>query len=434
MKNKFLLFTIGLVLVIKLILFYFYDNFSYFPDTYSFNEAAEYLKNGDTTNFFADRTFGYPLIMNLFSNFYSIAMFQVIVSVLVSGLLFETFRALNFKDYLNCIFVILSQTIIQNFIFETAILADYWIYVLHVLLFYLIIKFDLFKNKNLLLELIISFVLGYLVYIKPFFVFYPILLLALYFYKNFSLKEFKTTKLIVIIPSISIYIWTCNFVEKQTGYNQSTSYLGLNLAQNCVYFAENCPNEYAWLGNAYAIERNKRLSITNDNVAMSIWGVWGNGTFNNIAPNFPDATNIMKKYAQETILMNLDEYVYQVITRSWFDFWKTENIFTEEYIFQNNTLNSFLHKLNELQLKLILLLKLLFLLISVKYIYQFFFVKEINYLSIIVLIIWANSILQGLVTYGTNAKYAYPFEIYMFFIVSLEFIKIFNSKFSNKVD
>lgn len=60
------------------------------------------------------------------------------------------------------------------------------------------------------------------------------------------------------------------------------------------------------------------------------------------------------------------------------------------------------------------------------YVYQFFKKRKITFEIVMVAIIFLGSVLQGIVTYGTNVKYAYPYEFLMIIVVLLFFKKEVN--------
>jgi hypothetical protein len=134
-------------------------------------------------------------------------------------------------------------------------------------------------KKDWKTDFLVSFLLGYLVLIKPFYVFLPFLIYGFSILKNFNFKRIINRKLSVFIFPLLVYFgWS--YVNKiNTGHYVSTSFLGLNLSQNCVYFAENTTPEYQWIGDVYAKYRMQNLSkndtikneIYKQDMAMTIW-------------------------------------------------------------------------------------------------------------------------------------------------------------------
>ena len=122
---------------------------------------------------------------------------------------------------------------------------------------------------------------------------------------------------------------------------------------------------------------------------------------------------------------NLCEYFYYSITNSWFDFWKIFDM--KPYMeFQDNTFNSVVSVINSIQMTVVLIFKFVFLLLSFYYLYDLIKNRKINAVMILLAFIHATAILQALVVYGTNAKYAFPYEFFMIVVVFLFLNEKFN--------
>ena len=220
------------------------------------------------------------------------------------------------------------------------------------------------------------------------------------------------------------YFSWCSFVEEKIGYFEPTAYFGLNLAQNCLYFAEKGPKEYDHIMKPYVKYREEMLRNGED-ASMAIWKVCDG---QHLAPKyikFADVTNELGKYAKATIANNLGDYFYYAITNSWFDFWKPYDM--KPFMkFQDNGFNSVVSVINSIQLFIVLILKFAFLLLSFYYLYDLIKNKKINSVMILLAFLHAAAILQALVVYGTNAKYAFPYEFFMFVVILLFLKEKFN--------
>lgn len=67
----------------------------------------------------------------------------------------------------------------------------------------------------------------------------------------------------------------------------------------------------------------------------------------------------------------------------------------------------------------LLILKFVFLILSFYYTFLFIKNKKVTQVMILLAFIHAAAILQALVVYGTNAKYAFPYEFFMVVVVVL---------------
>ena len=162
-----------------------------------------------------------------------------------------------------------------------------------------------------------------------------------------------------------------------------------------------------------------------EDASMAIWLVWGKGHLLPKYAKFADATHVLGDYAKATIADNPGDYFYQVVTRSWFDFWKMFDM--KPYMtFEDNTFNSVISAIHSVQMVLVVILKFIFLLLSFYYLYDFFKNRKINAAIVLLAFIHAAAILQAVVVYGTNAKYAFPYEFFMLVVVVLFLREKFN--------
>jgi hypothetical protein len=330
---------------------------------------------------------------------------------------------LNFTNKFSFFATLFFSFYLQNFFYETFILIETFALFLNSIILYILIN-NYFEKRNIFIEICLSLLLAILFLVKPFFIFYPFLIFALFLIKNFSFKKLISVKLIIfILPFFAYYQWS-SFVEKKVGYFEPTIYLGLNLAQNCLYFAEKGPKEYDFIIKPYVKYREEMLQNGED-ASMAVWKVWGG---QHLAPKytkFADVTHQFGDYAKATIASNLGDYFYYSITNSWFDFWKIFDM--KPYMkFENTTFNALVSVINSVQMIVVLLLKFIFLILSFYYLYDLIKYRKINAVMILLAFIHAAAILQALVVYGTNAKYAFPYEFFMLVVVLLFLKEKFN--------
>lgn len=72
-----------------------------------------------------------------------------------------------------------------------------------------------------------------------------------------------------------------------------------------------------------------------------------------------------------------------------------------------------------IQYAILTFFRLLFVISIPYYLYLFFKTKDLSNEVISVVIVFSNSILQALVTFGTNDRYSFPFEFIMIIVVLL---------------
>ena len=87
--------------------------------------------------------------------------------------------------------------------------------------------------------------------------------------------------------------------------------------------------------------------------------------------------------------------------------------------FKDGSFNSVVSLINTIQMLLLLILKFVFLILSFYYFFLFIKNRKVTNVMILLAFIHAAAILQALVVYGTNAKYAFPYEFFMLVVILL---------------
>ncbi|MBN8642340.1 MAG: hypothetical protein J0L86_11070 [Flavobacteriales bacterium] len=417
LNNKYIYGLILILTIAKLLFFIGYNTFSEAPDSWAFNHFVTELINDNFDDFVGERTPGYPYLIYLLNHDKMVVVLvQMLMGICTAVFWFKTLLNLNFTSKAAFFISLVSSLYLQNFFYETFILAETFMLMLNSIVLYFLMD-NYFEKKQILVEIILSILLAILILVKPFFIFYPFLIFALYLIKNFSWKKFVSVKLILFILPLYAYFSWCSFVEERIGYFEPTAYFGLNLAQNCLYFAEKGPKEYEFIMKPYVQYREEMLKNGED-PSMAIWRVWGG---QHLAPKytkFADVTHQFGNYAKATISNNLGDYFYYTLTHSWFDFWRVFDM--KPYMkFQDDTFNSTISIINSIQIVMMSIIKFIFLLLSFYYLYVWIKNKKINAVLILLAFIHSSAILQGAVTYGTNAKYAFPYEFFMLVVVLL---------------
>jgi hypothetical protein len=424
LNNKYVYGLILLLFVARLFFFVGYNNFSEAPDSWAFNHFVTELINNNFDDYVGERTPGYPYLIYLLNHDkILVVLVQMLMGVVTAIFWFKTLLNLKFTQKVAFFVTLFSSLYLQNFFYETFILAETFMLLLNSIVFYFLLN-NYFEKKQIVVEIILSILLAVLILVKPFFMFYPFLIFALYLLKNFSFKKLVSVKLIIFILPMYAYFSWCSFVEEKIGYFEPTAYFGLNLAQNCLYFAEKGPKKFDYIMTPYVKYREEMLRNDED-ASMAIWKVCSG---QHLAPKyikFADVTNQFGKYAKATIADNLGDYFYYAITNSWFDYWKVFDM-KPHMKFEDNVFNSVVSVINTLQMLVVLILKFVFLLLSFYYLYVLIKKRKINAIMIFLAFIHAAAILQALVVYGTNAKYAFPYEFFMLVVVLLFLKEKFN--------
>lgn len=227
---------------------------------------------------------------------------------------------------------------------------------------------------------------------------------------------FSKNIFLIIFPLIAYYGW-CYVNKLNTGYFAATSYYGITNAQNCVYFAEKVPKEYEWISKPYVEYREKSIK-ENKVIAMTIWYAYEDGAFDKYNLSFQELSKELENYTKVAIKNNPFDYLKQIMLRSWFDFWKP-TIYWNYNKFNFSLVNKVFAGIWYIQYAILFLLKLIFLGLIPYYFYQFYKKRQLTNELTIVIIVFSNSILQAIVTYGTNYRFSLPYEFIMIISVLL---------------
>ena len=392
----------------------FYTTITKMPDSWSFMELSEYLLRFDLTNYNGQRTPGFPLLIALgFGKMWVTVIYQFIIGVVTSVYWYKTFIALKFNKKASFYFTLFLESFLTVFFYETNVLVEPLALFFTTVLFYEIAN-GYFQNYSIKKELWIGFILGYLVLIKPFFAYIGFLMYGFYILENFSFRKIINQKIIILLfPLFAYFGWS--YINKiNTGHFVSTTFFGLNLAQNCVYFAEKGSKEYDWIMKSYVKQREISIRDSLD-VSMTIWRSY-EYDLKKTHPNFPDLSEKLGKYAIQTIKSNPKDYAYQVIFRSWIDYWKPFMAWHYDQ-FNFKYVNKLFLAVWYLQCTLTYIFTLIFFIITPKYLLEYTKNRKVTFEIFGIILIYISSILQALVTYGTNGKYSYPFDFLLIMIV-----------------
>ena len=330
---------------------------------------------------------------------------QIVIGLLTAVYQYKTLKLLKFNDLSSVIITLLFNSLLHVIFYETAILTESLSLFFITVTVYLSMKYLFCSVQGWKSILWLSLLMGYLVFIKPFYIFIPFVIYALYILKDFRFSRIINSKLILLIFPVMVFTGWSYINKINTGHFTSTTYWGFNIAQNCVYFAENTEPEYQEIGNIYAKHRD--LAIKNgDDVAMSIWDAYDE-LLAKTNLNQTELSYTLSQYGKATIKKNPGGYVLQV-ARSWWDFWKVDIYWNYDYFLIPYSNKAFL-LVWYIQLFFIYSFKLLFVLSAPYLMFKFIKSKKVTPEFIFTILILATSLLQAIATYGNNSRFSYPF-------------------------
>ena len=394
-----------------------------YPDSADYINLAERILKLDFAGYGGERSPGYPLLLAATNVSY---LFTVILqSALGIASLILTYKmalivGINKKTSL---FISLGLSCyIPIVFFEFAILSETLTLFIVTAIFYLYFLI-LSETKRDIYSRLLIIACGFLILIKPFYIFLPILLFILLFFNRIPKREvlFKYIY-IVIIPIALFFGWS--YVNKiNTGYFTSTTFYGFNLAQNCVSFAEKTTPQYAEIGQIYAKYRDEINS--GKEIAMTIWEAEPE-LRDKTGLSFPDLSAKLYDYSLATIKENPTDYLKQVFV-SWCDFWKT-SLYREYNSVAIPYANDVILYVCYVERIVLQLIKILFILIIPYNIVRTVREKKLSPPFIISIVVFTASILQALITYGTNSRFSFPFEILIVLSVVANWIGLVKRK------
>ncbi|MFV0539570.1 MAG: hypothetical protein ACK5M3_19715 [Dysgonomonas sp.] len=391
---------------IRILIAIFYQHITMYPDSTDYINLAERILKLNSTGYGGERSPGYPFLLATTNISYLFTVvLQSILGITSLVLAYKTALIVGINKKTSLFATLGLSCYIPMVFFEFAILSETLTLFIVTAIFYLYFLLLSETNRDIYSRLLIM-TCGFLVLIKPFYIFLPILLFVFLFFNRIPKREvlFKHIH-VAIIPITLVLGWS--YVNKiNTGYFTSTTFYGFNLAQNCVNFAEKTTPEYTEIGNIYAKYRDE---IDSDKeIAMSIW-LAEPELREKTGLSFPDLSARLYNYSIATIKENPTDYLKQVFI-SWSDFWKTSLYweYNSVVIPHANDVMLYVCYAERIILQLI---KILFVLLIPYNIIRAVREKKLSHPFVITIIVLTASILQALITYGTNSRFSFPFEI-----------------------
>lgn len=412
---KPLLSLLLLSILIRLFCLALYQHITIFPDSGGYIDLGELLSDFDLSGYNGQRSPGYPFLLFLTGNHLKIVLIlQFIIGIYTTVLVYKNLLLLKFNTVTSFFTALVLNNFLHVIFYETAILTESLTLFVMMLIINLYLKF--FENGSFPKLLLLSLAFGFLILIKPFYFFLPFLFYGVSVLKNFTIRTIINKRIVILIfPVITFFGWS--YINKiNTGYFVPTTFYGINIAQNCVYFAEKTPDEFKTIRDIY-VKHREIAKKENQDVAMSIWFAYDElQKTTNLS--FTDLSYQLDRFSKVAIRNNPADYLYQVVCISWVDFWKVD-IYWNYNDFKIPYANKVLIGIWYIQFALLQLFKIVFVLLIPVQLYEFIIRKKISHELVFTVIIFATSVLQAIVTYGTNSRFSYPFEFLMVTVVLL---------------
>lgn len=407
-SNHPILVIVIVALLVRLLVSALYQHITLYPDSNDYIALADRLSNFNISGYGGQRPPGYPLLLCLtaISPLLTIGL-QSILGIFTLIVAYKTLLLVGVKQRLSLIVTLLTACYLPIVFFELAILTETLTLFLLSLIFYQFFKLLLNKEKreNRGVAILVS-LCGFLVLIKMFYIFLAFLLFGFLLYQRRSVKLILSKYVLILLAPAFLYLGWSYVNKVNTGLFVSSTFYGFNIAQNCVWFAENTTPEYTEIGEIYA---NYRINgSSNKEIAMTIWAAYPE-LQEKTGLSFPELSKRLYDYSIATIKLNPYGYLKQVFI-SWRDFWKT-SLYWEPQNFGIPEVGSIVSYICYAQRMVLQLVKALFLVLIPYNLLIFLRRKEISPELIISMVVLAASLLQAFATYGTNSRFSYPFEI-----------------------
>jgi hypothetical protein len=417
LKDKNIIYISVFGLLIRILIFFvFYTHITIFPDSQGYIDLSNHILALSYSGYDGMRTPGYPILLALsFGNLYITIFYQFIFGIITAVLWYLLLQNLRFSKKQSLYITLFLQTFIHVYFLETAILMESFVLLLMSLAFYLVTL----NKQTFTIYLILGLVFGYLVFTKPFYLFIPCLIYGFWFLKNPRNYKALASKLIILVFPIMAYLGWSSVIKKHHGYFSSTTLMGIYITQNCVRFAEKSPEEFKWLFEPYVAYRDKAIA-ENKNLAMSIWYAYDDGAYNKYHMEFSEISNALKDYAIVTIANNPMEYLHQVVFYSWKYFWKP-NIYWNYNDFNFKYANKIFSTIWFAQKSILYVFRMIFLFLIPLIVLKAINKRKFDMGFVIMTVVFAGSVLQAILTYGTNDRFSFPFEFLIIISVLLYF-------------
>lgn len=171
LNNKYVYLLIFFLFSAKLLFYFGYNSFSEAPDSWAFNHFVTELLNDNFNDYVGERTPGYPYLVYLLNHDKMlVVLVQMLMGIITAVFWFKTVLKLEIPVKISFYCTLFFALYLQNFFFETFILAETFMLLLNSIILYILLN-NYFEKKQILVEICMSVLLAILILVKPFFLF-----------------------------------------------------------------------------------------------------------------------------------------------------------------------------------------------------------------------------------------------------------------------
>jgi 4-amino-4-deoxy-L-arabinose transferase-like glycosyltransferase len=380
-------------------------------DSVSYVEFAERIRDWKFAGFTGTRTPGYPLFLLLCGLDLNIVhIVQGVTGVIVSVLLYRLIVQMTGRRILAFAAGLVSSLNINWLLYEGTILTEslsILLLLLVALLFWRLYsdRGDMFVNAIWLglVVAVASLTRPLFLYLVPLVPVFMVMLL-------WRRRKWLVAVLNYTLPVAMLILAWCMFNKDQTGYFGVTTLTGYNLTQHSGAFIELAPKEYDDIKAVYLKYRAAAIA-SGGNHSMTIWGA---------TPEMLQATGLTyPELSSRLTHMSVGLFVDHPglylpgVARSWLLFWAMAKNNAATSRITSAPVAAGAESILKAERFPMMLLNALFLCAALYIAAQMMMYgqwRRWGFAAIIITIVLCGSVVQAMMEYGENARYAIPFQ------------------------
>jgi 4-amino-4-deoxy-L-arabinose transferase-like glycosyltransferase len=407
-RDILLLVCIGLL--VRFIL-WFVSSPTLRSDSVSYVEFAERIRDWNFAGFTGARTPGYPLFLLLCGLDLNIVhIVQGITGVIASVLLYRLIAETTGRRILALMAGIVYSLNINWLLYEGTILTESLSILLLLLVALLFRRLYSDRGDMFVTAIWLGLAVAVAALTRPLFVYLiPVVpvFMAMLLWRR---RRWLVAVLNYTLPVAMLILAWCMFNKDQTGYFGVTTLTGYNLTQHSGAFIELAPQEYDDIKAVYLKHRADAIA-SGGNHSMTIWGA---------IPEMQQATGLTypelsSRLTHMSVGLFIDHPGLYLpgVARSWLLFWAVAKNNAAIGRISSPQVAAGAETLLRAERYPMLLLNALFLCAALYVAVQTVIYghwRRWGFAAIIITIVLCGSVVQALMEYGENARYAIPFQ------------------------